>query len=437
MTEIEASPASAWKVDGTGVLARSGVTLPRLDLESGVDDGEMKPVARVPEPNIVLILLTMVFIVAGYLLVKPYFSGSSPGFFVALFLTALVLGRVRALRGHQTQRMPIWTFVEDRRAKRMKWRRSIRICTMLLIALALLGLPLLLVGNTNDLIMWLSRLFGVGVPLLFGLIVWAVLDREKLKVRAGPPGWIRIDGVDHGALAKLREMEREARERAISDPPARKRLVRTSYFHRYPLSILIGRNWKRPLLVLNIVLMKLLKSRLLERELYHFSEAEEIPPDQLGEALGKFANDWLSSFPGWTLVSAKHLPSPAGDLVMDTAILASPGFEHCMTVNHVLLTRNPGKGTMETTFLTWIEDERVISTVNQPSLKLGIPRVSGFRASGSPAQVFATHLKHCEGHKLSAAGDASQLTGRILRLMEEVEVLLIKAGLQSELREAD
>jgi len=418
------------------VLARSGVTLPRLDLESGADGGEMKPVARVPEPNIVLILMTMILIVAGYVLVKRYFGGNSPGFLVALFVTVMVLGRVRALRGHQAHRGPIRTFVEERRAKRMKWRRSIRISAMLLIALSLLGLPLLLVGNTNDLMTWLSRLFGVGVPLLFGLIGWALLDREKLRVRAGPPGWLRIDGVHPGALAKLREMERETHDRVISDPPARKRLVRTSYFHRYPLGILIGRNWKRPLLVLNIVLMKLLKSRLLERELYHFSESEEIPPDQLGEPLGKFANDWLSGRPGWILVSAKHLPSPAGDLLMDTVLLASPGFEHCMTVNHVSLTRNHGKGTMETTFLTWLGDERVISTSDHASLKLGIPRVSGFRASGSPAQVFATHLKHCEGHVISAAGDASRLTGRILRLMEEVEVLLIEAGLQSEVREA-
>lgn len=432
---MEPVSTMTWQVDGTGVLARNGATLPPVDLDTGMSDGPMRSVRRVGEFNLAIVAVSLVFGIGGYLGAKYFFDGELLVFFVLFLLGKMVFMRLRALRGATGNRVVVWTFMDEMRARRIARRRWFRICAMLLIATSLLVVPLLLVGHFMDLMTWLLRLFAVGVPLLIVLILWAVLDQGKTKIRPGPQGWLRIERIHPEALVKLREIEREICDKVVTPHEVRKRLVRTSYLHRYPLRLLIGHNWKRPFLVINIVMMKLLRSRLLEREAYHFSEAGEISMAQLCAALEKFADDWLSVHPDWKFISAKRLPSPAGDLVVESLFLASPGLEHCANVSHVWLVRNNGKGTTEIRFFTWVEEDRVVATVDHASLPLPNPRMIGSRVSGTAAQVFDAHLKQCRAHMIAASRDAAELLARIRRLMEEGDALLVEGGFQSEVRE--
>lgn len=433
--ETEAPATLAWQVDGTGVLAKNGATLPQVDLDTGVSEGPMRSLRRVGEFNLAIVVASAVFGIGGYFGAKHVFGGEFFGFFCLLLVGQMVFGRLRTLRGAATQRVLVWTFLEESRARRIARRRWLRISAMLVIAISMVVLPLLLVGPHKDLMKWFTRLFAVGIPLLIILIAWAVLDQGKTRIRPGPQGWLRIERVHPEALAKLREIEREIRDKEGSLHAVRKRRVRTSWFHRYPLRLLIGKNWKRPILVINIALMKLLRSKLLERETYHFSEAEEIPVAKLCDALVKFNDDWRFAHPDWIFISARHLPSPAGDLMVDSLFLASPGLEHCASVSHVWLARNHGEGTTETCFFTWVEDGRVVASIDHAPLPLSSPRMIGQRVSGTPEQVFESHRNLCAKHAISASRDRSELLARIRNLMEESDALLTEAGFQSVVRE--
>ncbi len=436
--ETEAPASLGWHVDGTGVLAKHGTTLPQVDLETGASEGPMKSVKKEGGLNLTVVLISGAAGVAGFIGIKWFFDAPFYVFLAVAWTAQIIYGRLRALRGgaiapHQ---VVVWTFVEEDRAKRLARRRLFRIVAMLLIAVTLLGTPLLMIGHTQDLITWIVRLFGVGIPLLVGLTIWMALDQGKTRIASGSPGWLRIERVHPEALAKLREMEKEISDKEMAVRATRRRLVKTSYYHRYPLSLLIGKNWKRPFLVLNIVIMKLLGSRLLERDSFHFSEAEEIPAGNLCDALGSFINDWFTAHPDWTLLSARRLPNPGGDMMVETVFLASAGLEHCASASHVWLTRNNGAGNSETCFFTWVEEDRVISTIDHKPLPLTNPRLIGQRISGTAAQVFDAHLKLCADHTISASRDAAELLARILRLMEEGDAFLTEAGFQSKVRAA-
>ena len=370
--------------------------------------------------------------VTGYFLLKQYTDLSLPTLLALVFVSIIVLRRIGAMKGGG--RIVIWTFVEQRRARRMAIRKYARIGLLLLLAfimMALLFIPAFTGNASADTFMkWVTWILPSGIACILGIAIWAILDRPKTRIRNGPGGWIQISGAHPEALGFLRGVERKADENTPG-----KRLVRTIYLHRYPLGLLIGKHWKRPLLVINIVLLKLLRSPFLVREAYHFSEAENIDREQLVAPLKDAVDSWLTTHPEWSFVSGEHLPAPAGDLHVESAILASPGFETCALVTRSWMQQKPSDGSTQHSFCNWLADGSVISTVDHATLKLSIPGDQEIRVSGTPEQVYQAHLEHCAGKPVHPAGDIPEILSRFHHKREQADRLVTEKRLQSEVRE--
>jgi hypothetical protein len=209
------------------------------------------------------------------------------------------------------------------------------------------------------------------------------------------------------------------------------RRIRTVYYHRYPLRLLIGHRIRNPFAILQVSLMKLFRSKLLVREAYHFSEATETPLDSLCQPLREAAESWLADHPGWAFVTGDRLPSPAGDLVMETAVLVSPGLEHCATLIRAWMEQTPAKGVTHFRFITWLEDGNHVTTHDHPYLALSNPHLH-HRASGKPEQVFQAHLQNLSGHAVAPSSGIEHLRARLLQEKEEGDRLTTEHGLQIE-----
>ena len=180
-----------------------------------------------------------------------------------------------------------------------------------------------------------------------------------------------------------------------------------------------------------------MRSPYLVREAYHFSEAETISRDECGAPLKKAVDSWLTTHPDWTFVSGEHLPAPAGDLFIESVILASPGFETCALITHSWMKQKPSDGTTQLTLCTWIDDGSVISTVDHATLKLAIPGDQEIRVSGTPEQIYQAHLKHCAGKTIMPARDIPEILSRFQQKKEQADRLITERRLQSEVREVN
>jgi hypothetical protein len=244
-------------------------------------------------------------------------------------------------------------------------------------------------------------------------------------------GWLSISPIHPDALAFLsaREAERKSTENKDGEP--KKRRIRTVYYHRYPLRLLIGHRILNPFAILQVSLMKLFRSKLLVREAYHFSEAQEMPLENLCLPIREAVDSWRYIFPDWTFVVGESFPSPAGDLFTESAILASPGLEHCAAIMRSWMEQTPAKGITQIRFITWLADGNHITTQNQPVFALSNPLLH-HRASGLPEQVFQAHLRNLSGHAVDASSSIDHLRARLLHEKEETDRLLTEKGMQSE-----
>lgn len=433
IAEPEAPTTRYWRVDGIDLLARNGATLPKVDLETGSTHGELKSIPRVHQTVSAMSFASALIFMAFFFVLNRYLPLDQNDFLICIVIGSVILSRLQALRGTTSGRVMIWTFIEEHRAKRAILRRRLRIVTMILTAACLMILSFRLFSLIDNHVMWMLRLFIVALILVLGLAIWAVYDRPKFKIHAASPGWLRITPIHPEALACLRSIEQE--QLATDNPEGRKRLVRTVFYHRFPLRMLIGHNFRNPLILIRVPLMKLLRSRLLVREAYHFSEADEIPLEKICPPLRQAVESWLRDHPDWTFILGERLPSPAGDLIVENAILASPGLEHCVRINRAWMEQKPETGFTHFTFITWLEDGTHASTHDQPYLALKHPHLH-HRASGPPERVFGAHLKHLSGLAIDPSSDIPELHARILREKEETDRLLTEMGLQSEVREA-
>ena len=236
VTETEAPTALYWQVQGIDVLAKNGATLPKVDLESGVSEEPLKAVSRIHESAGAGAMVRSALMITGYFLLKQYTDLSLPTLLALVFVSIIILRRIGAMKGGG--RIVIWTFVEQRRARRMAIRKYARIGLMLLFAfvmMALLFIPAY-TGNASadTFIKWVTWILPSGIACIFGIAIWSVFDRPKTRIRNGPGGWLQITGAHPAAIGFLRGVEEET-ARKTDGSASRKRLIRTVYLHRYPL----------------------------------------------------------------------------------------------------------------------------------------------------------------------------------------------------------
>lgn len=422
VAETEAPSTRYWHTYGTSLIVKNGTTLPKIDLETGADDDSLQPIQRIHQASSAGGVIRLLILVVLYFVLSHFFEISGVSIFLYFFAGSLILRPVLRLRG-TTDRVTIWTFTEARRVKRALLHKRIRLGSLFLLIAVIFFSP-----GYGD---WILPAYFCWMGLMIALGIWALLDKPKNKLHPDKPGWLRITPLHPEALRKFHELE--ARMLPVA-APARKRLVRTVYYWRYPLRMLIGRRIYNPLVILQCALMKLLRSRLLVRDAWHFSEAEETPLENLHPQLRDAATAWLTAHPGWTLITADHLTSPAGDLTVENATLASPGLEHVARIGRAWLEQRDAKGIVHFHFLTWLTDGTHASTHDQPCLILENPQLHQ-QVSGPPEQVWQAHLRHVSTLPVSPAADIAELRTRLLREKEQTDKLLTAKGLQSETRE--
>ena len=436
VAELEAPSSLTWQVQGNALLVKNGAVLPQIDLETGEHAREMKCAQRVLE-TAGSMLFVRFFLLAGICIVLTRFFemklAATVGIAAAL---SLVFGQLAALRGPSNERIVISEFFGEHRLKARGTSRKWRFIAIGIICAVMLANPFLISRFNPDYTEIVVGVFIGGVVLLIGIAVWAVLDQSAAKTLAGPPGWMRIAPVHPQALAFLNDLQNESRLQAAALPASRKRLIRTTYYHRYPLRLLLGKNLTKPLVLIRIVLMKLLRSRHLERETYHYSEVLTVPADQLSPQVLTTIDSWLAAHPDWSFVTGEQSTTPAGDLHQHSAILVAPGLDHSACIVHAWSTLKPEAGTTQCSFGSWLADGTFIRTNDHPYLPHRNPRVRDFRASGTPDQLFQAHLQHCAGQAIAPSRDPQELLARVQQEKEETDQLLTAIGYQSEVREA-
>ena len=426
VTETEAPTTRYWHTFGTSLIVRNGATLPKIDLETGAGDENLRPVQRIYQGSSAGGVMRLIILVAMYVVLSHFFEIHGVTIVIYFFAGSLILRQVSALRGNTAARVSIWSFTEERRAKRAKLRSWIRMGGLFLLISFLFLNP----GDLD----WILPGYLAWLCLVIALGVWALLDKPKFKIHPDKPGWMRITPLHPDALKKFHELEARLLPAETLTAP-RKRLVRTIFYHRFPLRMLIGHRITNPLAIVQCALMKLLRSRLLVREAWHFSEAEETPLENLHPQLRDAATTWLATHPSWTFITGERLPSPAGDLVMESAVLAAPALDHIALVHRAWMEQRPEKGLTHFTFLTWLTDGTHASTHDQHFLNLDHPHLHQ-RAPGTPEQVWQAHLRHVSTLAVSPATDIADLRARLLREKTESDRRLTENGLQSETRES-
>ncbi len=436
VAEIEAPSGRYWHVEGVGVMVRTGAILPQVDLETGVSTGELKCVPRSFQQ--VQGMSTLIGVLAGiasFSLIRRFDIG--PGFIFILVFSYLFLKKIGVIPGLLGKPGMFWVFIEERRAKRVNLRRRLRIGAMLVIFAAIVGVFLLMIRDPttagNNFNLWLRWVLFPGVAVILGVAIWSWIDgRPGYRIRDGVQGWFSISPIHPDALAFLnnREAERKSTENKDSEP--KKWRIRTVYYYRYPLRMLLGKRIFNPLAFIQIGLMKLFRSRLLVRETYHYSESEKLPLEALSISIRKQVDAWFAQHGEWTFIAGERLPSPLGDITVDTAILAAPGLEHCVCFHYVWSPLKPHAGTVSVKFLSYSINGTSIWTQDHPHLDLNLPNVEEHRASGSPPRVFQAHLRNCEGHMIRGPGSAEELLRSIEDEKEITDRILTERGYQDE-----
>ena len=435
VTEPEASSTLYWQTDGAGVLARNGAMLPKVDLETGVADGEMTAVSRNYQAAGVGQVFRILLLIAVFALAKSVFDIDEDWLLWGLIGGSVLLSWLMQLRGKHRGTITIWEFREAARERRRKLRGKWRAGLLFLSFFLMVAGPTLLVNTGPFHSQWGLRLVSCGMGLFVANVIWSMMDRRKSRLTAGPPGWLRITRVDPQALAELAGLEAEERAKAASDAAPRKRLVFTSYYHKYPLAALLGSRRKNPLSVILIALMKLLRSKRLERESFHFTEAREIHEEDAHEKLRERIQSWRAAHPDWSILLMEQLPSPAGDLMLQSAIMTSPDLAHALCLHHSWLEQKPASGTGEFLFLTWLADGKLASTTHMALLPIHRPNVDTVKVSGTEEEVFRAHLARCPYGKIDAAVSPEHLLERYLHEKEEISRLLENEGFRGPTRE--
>lgn len=422
--EIEATVSRPWRIEGISVLVRNQAALPMVDLNTGEQGDNLKCVRRTlflrsaPASFFALVpvLVVLFAINSGYRV-------DVTSVVIVSLLGLFILKKVELVRGSPSRSLHVMEHVGKqslRRATRAKIRRGINLVYLVLFFLSMMGvLPVVSVLPT-------------GIFIILVCWVWAMLDRPPARSLPGPPGWMKISPVHHEALRFLSALENETRADAVAEAaPARK--IRTTWFHKYPLALLIGRR-RNPLTILNIAIAKLLRSHFFIRDTYHFSEATSVPLEDLCEPLREDIASWTAAHPGWIFRSGERLPFPDGDIIGETARLSTDTFEHELWITRSWHVATPAPLNLQHTFLTWLVNDRRATTSDFGFIRLKDPACDAFQARGSLEQVYQAHLRRSSGKPLDPPRDEAERAARILSIQEKTDRRLTELGYQSELR---
>lgn len=426
-----------WQLDGVDLRAKNGLTLPMVDLHSGIREEDMKTLTHTVTLVTAELIITLCLTVGIFIFLSDDFQLENfIGIFALAFIVLTLLKSFGIVRKNPNAEIRVFSHIDARRWKQTSLRRHIRLILLFLLVL-LMFLPIIFaagsMGSFGDWMMWAYPATVLG---LIALAIWNTVDKPRPVAKADQPGWLRFRNIHPDALAYLREREAEYLESVRINPPGRSRLVRTSYYHRYPLRMLLGKRIYNPFAFIQIGLMKLFRSPLLVRKTYHYSESEKLPLEELSISLRKKVDAWLAQNEDWTFIAGERLPSPLGDITVETAILAAPGLEHCACFHYVWSPLKPHAGTVSVKFLSYSINGTSIWTQDHPHLDLNLPKVEEHRASGSPPRVFQAHLRNCEGHMIRGPGSAEELLRRIEDEKEITDRILTERGYQDEVRQS-
>lgn len=423
VAEPEAPPSRVWRVDGISLLVKNQAVLPMVDLNTGEQGGDMKCVRRsLLKRNPVTMLGTLLLVAAYFFLSRSH--AVDPGLlFFGLIFAMFFLKQVEALRGSPSQRLHVMEYLGEKSLKRVTRGKLRRWINLIYIAV--------LVCSIMD-VFPIFPVLPLGIVVVAGCIVWTILDRPPARSLPGPPGWMRISPIHPEAVRRLSALQQESEAMPSADDHSRRK-IRTTYFYKFPLAMLIG-DRKNPFAIFNIVLAKLLRSHLLVRDTYHHSEAIPLDQAELSPPLRERIDHWITTHPDWSYLAGTRLVSPDGDIVMETAHLAPASLEHDLCLLCSWNIGAPARLIFQNTFLAWLRNGRRISTHDHSFINFNDPDSRAFRARGGMENVYQAHLRNCAGEPLDPPADKAAHAARIQALQEEADRHLTKLGYQSELR---
>ncbi len=429
-----------WLLDGTGLLARHAAHLPEIDLVSGRSDGDLLRVARSPwfaDWGRSGITMGLIFIVV-YLNRWLDLGRSYPVWVAILVLLVLWL---RRLRGGGTARSFVWTYREARYERRYARRQTIRAWLAVLVAIGLLGVSFGFwrVGGSH---LWMPMVwvYGTGLGLLGVDACWRLLDRKKPIARAGPPGWLSFPAIHPDAYAALHALSQSRAETSTPESSGPRRVF-TAYLYRAPLRALLGSPPRRWLVVVSLALMKLLRSRHLVRDFYHFSEAGRLDsPDALHPRLRNAVETWIGSHPDWRLLLIERIGVPRrgtvyDGLTIDSVYLVSPDLAHRLTMVHLCLRIGAEIQKVNCDLTTWMADGKQLATSNCEPLPWGRPHVETQFVSQPAEDLLNVHLARCQGRVTMPPATVDAALEALRRDQQELFEVLQKAGYYSAVRE--
>jgi len=433
--DLEAAPSLRWQVDGSSLFVRNGVRLPEVDLETGALGEGLIPVQRRHDGMLPMKLLGGGVLIAIFYVADHWLRGSGLGPFLVLYVFLLLGFWLLRLRGPGASLVIVSVFREARLENHRKLRQRIRTWLSLALAAVILLVPSFLSNQFYSRLKEVEYLFGLAGLFFAAMGVWRLLDRPRPRVRAGPPGWLRIPRVHPAALAEFARLEAMERASVAAGGPQRPRRVHTTFYHRFPLRVLLGKRGMRTPRAISLLVMKWLRSRHLVRDTYHFSEAETVAADTLHEKIRGLTQEWLAAHAGWSLVTAERLLPLSGEVVSECAYLAAPGWQHLLTITHAWLGQRAGSEPCGLTFQTKTAAGITFGTTNQPLLPFKQAHTDNCTVRGTSEEIFQCHLARLGNREIDAPESLAALRQRILQSKQEFFDLAAAHGLYGPVRE--
>lgn len=409
----EAAPPSAagWRMDGSGVLVKSGTVLPPVDLETGLcaaDGEELVPVVRRSAAGLNW-SVAMVAVIVFWLVLRD--DGRTFTLLPWLLLGYLILGTVGPFK---RKVLAIWEHHGKRRVaarrRRMWFRLALLAAGPLVVYMAFQiaaisgfnGMPGLLLGS-----------LAVCLVLLVLALVLGFADRSRTTLVDAGDGWLRLDGLHPDAVTAMFNLEQAERMAIHTSGGERTWSVHSVFGQRFPFSFLIDRE-TGPWLALNLFILRLVRSRRLEMTLLAPDEAEEVPAETLHPALRDEIAAWRERHPRWSLLRAERSAASFCVIEQEFAVLAD---EERRQVAMLIVTRaksSPVPVRCRLQMHAWKSDGHLIATTDQPIVETNRTEASYVRVKGAPEEIFRQHLARCSGIEL-LGGTPDEIGERLRR----------------------
>jgi|GEM_PF-4782108 len=385
-----------YRVEGEWLLVRPGTLLPEVDLEGRGEGAGLTPVGlrfatgRSAPP--------LRLAVAGALLLGGLWIFGAERLLLVMLMLPLLVGLVLGLALRRERGPPgVWRVrgFASQDALRTRWRRTRLRSAMSLPALLLILVPALVPEFLGATAPGGGAWFAAGVLVVLGLLLWHALDLGWTCARVAD-GWIYLRGIRPRALSELAS-------RTAVLPAPRRRKVQVFRLHRLPLNRLVTVLRWNPLQWLLVGQLKWLRSKALERPVYHWSETEWRGPEAADPALmawwrRKVAGSTLAD---WQAVAATRTDAPDGDTRTEEIVFRSPDGRAILVPGLVRFAN--GRVYVERRQLharSWATDGRVLATGTLP-LRRWVPDwLEAVTVKGSPGRVARRHLDRLGGEDL-------------------------------------